>query len=212
MELQRLSAISSENLPWGGLFATRFNFEFGYLTDEECLVTKYLDSPDNVLVIGSGNGREARPIHRQAKRIVCIDIGPMYLMSGQQLFKSENINNTFFVQADMFHLPFAKESFDYIFFSLYSFSGERRFEMLKNLRSVLRPSGLVLLTCCTPRYPKVLAKAYPWTVFISTAKELRREVCSCGFELIETIVDKKRPGYRFAILRPNDINFKSKAA
>jgi ubiquinone/menaquinone biosynthesis C-methylase UbiE len=201
MKQQRLAAFAWKDFPWGKLFAARSNFEYGYFTAEKYLVAKYLRSPQNVLVIGSGNGREARPIYRQAKKIVCIDTGGMYLLSAQKLFKTEGIDNTVFVQADMFHLPFAKKSFNFVFFSLYSFSKENRFNVLKNIRSILRPSGLILLSCCTPLYQKLYKLEPSERAFISTAKELSREVSSCGFELLETRVDKKRPEYRFSILR-----------
>jgi hypothetical protein len=197
-----LSKFLSKNLPWGKLFATRSNFEDGYLIDEGYFVTKYLKTPSEVLVMGSGNGREARPICRQGHKIVCFDVGGLYCSSGQALFRKEGIRNVYFVEADIFHLPFIESSFDFIFFSLYSTVGERRFEMLKNIRFVLCPSGLVLLGCLTPLYRQQHKKLpLGGYIFISSEAELNNEVSSCGFDLLESRVDAKRPEYRFSILR-----------
>jgi len=192
----------SKNLPWGKLFATRSNFECGYFIDEGYFVTKYLKTPSDVLVMGSGNGREARPICRQGHKIVCFDIGGLYCASGEALFRKEGIRTVYFVEADIFRLPFAENSFDFIFFSLYSTVGERRFEMLKNIRFVLRPSGLILLGCLTPLYrEKYKRLPLGGRIFISSETELNNEVSSCGFDFLESRVDAKRPEYRFSILR-----------
>jgi ubiquinone/menaquinone biosynthesis C-methylase UbiE len=204
MKQPNLNAVISKDIPWGLLFASRGNLDYGYFSAEEHLVAKYLKPSSQVLVIGSGNGREALPICHQAERVVCIDIGRVYLMSGQQLFRDKGVKNTYFLQADMCHLPFAKGSFDFIFFSLYSFAGESRFEVLKNIRSILRPKGLILLCCDTPLYKKIYGSKVPKeVVFISSAQKLKREISSCGFELLETVVGKTRPEYRFAMLRAN---------
>ena len=48
--------------PWTNAYGTCDNFAGGYFTKEAELVDKYLINVDDVLVFGSGNGREARPI------------------------------------------------------------------------------------------------------------------------------------------------------
>jgi SAM-dependent methyltransferase len=205
MKRSQFKAISSQGFTWGFLFAGRANFDFGYLEGERYLVDKYFNKRNCVLIIGSGNGREARPICRQAKTIVCIDTGWLYLMSGKQLFKSERIGNTHFVQADMFQLPFAKKSFDFVFFSMYSFAARRRFEVLRHIRDLLKPDGLVLLLCGTPLYEKISRQRkvhLPHRVTcVRSAGELRREISLCGFRMLESQVDSKRPEYRYSLLQ-----------
>jgi SAM-dependent methyltransferase len=196
--------ISEEALfPWGRLFALRENFEFGFFSEERRLVAKYLTKPSDILVIGSGNGREARPICRDGHRIVCMDMGLTYVQSGKNLFAAEGIPNVFFIAADTFVLPFLKSCFDFIFFSLYSYAEKRRFTVIKEIGNILRPKGVVLISAGTPCYRQKTKKEF---ACFESVDELQRDVSSCGFELIEGAVDPLRPEYMFAVLRSNADN------
>jgi ubiquinone/menaquinone biosynthesis C-methylase UbiE len=183
--------------PWGTLFAERRNFESGYLNAEGRLVEKYFKNEPNkwILVIGSGNGREARPICGYDCRIVCMDIGSIYLKAGKRLFSSERVQNVSFVQGDTKYLPFADDSFDFVFFSLYSPLGKYRFDVLHDIHRILRIGGLVLLTSLTSQY-----RNDKWHV-ISNKEQLIQEVLSCGFELIDGEIDPFRPEYRVSMLK-----------
>lgn len=186
--------------PWGLTFFKRSNFEWGYFVKEGYLVKKYLRTPSRIMVIGSGNGREARPISTDGHKIVCMDIGPIYLKSAQKLFAKEGKNNVCFVQANMLNLPFNKESFNFIFFSLYSYAGESRFNILRDIHRILSPGGLVLLTACTPLYNKIHPRA-PSAAWMSSIEQIRKETSLCGFILLEGSVDSERPEYSFSILK-----------
>jgi ubiquinone/menaquinone biosynthesis C-methylase UbiE len=199
--------IFHKTFPWGPPFARRANFEAGYLDAEDRLVTRYLAPHSDVLVLGSGNGREARPICRKGHRIVCVDIGFLYLVSGHRLFASEGVRDVAFVQADVERLPFVEPSFDFVFFSFYSGLKDRRFDVLRRLARFLRRDGALLLGVCTPRYEDLYRHGYPSThgwAFISDAEQLREEVAPCGFELLESKVDPFRPEYRYSILTKAD--------
>jgi len=200
-DVQRLL---NKSLPWGPLFAKRVNFESGFLSEEERLVARYLSPGSDVLVLGSGNGREARPICHQGHRIICVDLGPLYLVAGRRLFLSEGVDEIVFVQADVAALPFAKNSFDFVFFSFYSSQGEKRFDVMHGIYQVMRPGGHLLLTVCTPKYRQIYRKAHlpmsDW-VFFSGAEQLDREVASCGFILLESNPDPLRPEYRLSMLK-----------
>jgi SAM-dependent methyltransferase len=185
--------------PWGPEFGRRRNFEGGYFTVERQFVEKYLKKPSSVLVFGSGNGREARPIAGDGHRIVCFDIGFLYVKGGSLLCAREGLGNIHFLQADMYALPFASETFDFVFFTLYSVAGERRFEVLHSIREILRPKGIVLLITLTPLYRRLLT---PDTVLLSE-EEMAEEIVNmarCGFRFHESSVDPIRNGYRFAVL------------
>ena len=189
--------------PWGTLFAERRNYEYGYFVEEGRLVERYLIKKNqSILVIGSGNGREAHPICHDGHRIVCIDIGLLYLVVGRRLFATENIESVTFVQADMRCLPFVQDAFDFIFFSLYCWASESRFAVLRGLHHLLHRNGTVLLTTVTPRYevltPHVDAEK---RIIFSDIEELEKEVSSCGFDLLESAVDAERSEYRFSMLR-----------
>lgn len=204
-EMERVLAGETfrKTCPWGVRFAGRSNFQWGYFIEEGRLVEKYLKRPSDVLVIGSGNGREARPICRDGHRIVCIDIESMYLKSGQNLFAREGIQDIRFIKANMAKLPFEEESFNFIFFSLWTHAGKRRARVLEGIRRILRGDGLVLLTACTPLY-KLKHPEIDEACCVADEERLRLEVSSCGFELLESAVDPARPEYRFSILKKQD--------
>ncbi len=191
-----LASIYQKHAPWGAMFGKRKNFEWGYLTTERYLVEKYLKSPNNVLILGSGNGREAYPIHHHQCNIICIDIGFLYLQSGNKLVAEKNIGNVHFVQADMEHLPLKKEVFDFIFFSCYSFAAERRLDILKGLRHTLMPGGLILLGAVTSFHRKKNQNQ----LYFENIDQLQKDISPCGVQLIEGSVDPDRPEYMMAIL------------
>lgn len=153
-------------------------------------------------MVGSGNGREVRPIIDQAKRIVCFDFGLGYLLSGKKLCELEGIKNIYFILADALHLPFSSDSFDFIFFSLYSSLKEERFNVISDIHRSLRKDGLVLLSCYKGTYPK--AKKYGFKTF-NSIDELEKEINESGFSIIEADQDPKKPYYIFAILSPRRI-------
>jgi SAM-dependent methyltransferase len=200
----RLQQIFARELPWGPLFARRANFESGYLQEEGRLVAKYLKPKSDVLVLGSGNGREARPISQDGHRIVCADVGFLYLVSGRGLLSGEGVRGVAFLQADAAHLPFRQACFDFVFFSFYSSQAEKRFEVLSGIGKCLKAGGLILLTACTPRYLEMYRESPLNTdgwAFVSSAEQLCAEVSTCGFELLDGALDPGRPEYRCALLR-----------
>jgi ubiquinone/menaquinone biosynthesis C-methylase UbiE len=182
--------------PWGRLFAMRENYEYGFFHEEGRLVSRYLDRPSDILIIGSGNGREARPICNDGHRIVCIDTVLLYLQSGKRLFAAEGCSSIRFVAADAHDIPFSRQSFDFVFFSLYSSAGNRRYNVSRDIHRLLRPNGLVLITALTSRHKPV--KGY---AFMDSAEELKQDVPSACFEWIEAAIDPNRPEYLCAILR-----------
>jgi len=197
-----MSLIYRKMFPWQMVFAKRNNYEFGYFTQEGEFVAKYLKNPENVLVFGSGNGREARPIVNKAKRVVCFDYGFGYLLSGKQLCESERIENVYFIAADALHMPFCSSSFDFIFFSIYSSLKEKRLSVLRDVRRIVRPDGFVLLTCVMPWYPQARERGF---VTFRDAAEIEKEVSECGFSFLEGGQDPKRTEYFCSILTPKRI-------
>ena len=203
----RAKAALEREFPWGMVFAKRANFESRFFSEEKRLVARYLQPHSDVLVLGSGNGREARPICHRGHRIVCADVGALYLVYGQKLFSTEGVEDIAFLQANVTALPFANREFDFVFFSFYSSQGDRRFEVLEGIHRIMRPGGCLLLTACAPRYQEMYKEAClpmdGWT-FIPSVEQLRQEVAPCGFELLESEVDPIRPEYRFAMLKKHE--------
>lgn len=166
------------------------------------LAAAYLKRPCDVLVIGSGNGRESRPIQPDGHRIVCIDNVLLYLQCGRRLFAGEGVSDVGFLAANMHHLPFRKTSFDFVFFSLYSIALDRRFEVMEEIRGILRPGGLVLLSADTTLYMSLYRHVKNLSYFaIDTVDDLQREVSQCGFDVLEGRVNPLRPEYLHAVLR-----------
>jgi SAM-dependent methyltransferase len=192
----------AREMPWGLRFAARCNFEDGYFSVERYLVSKYLNKPSTVLVFGSGNGREARPIATHGHRIVCFDIGFLYVRSGHILSIREGLKDIYFLQADMYGLPFASETFDFIFFSIYASAGKRRFGVLCQVRDLLRPGGMVTLMIPTPLYPKLHPGLPTPDTIVLTDEEMTEEIVRierCRFRFLESSVDPIRNEYRTAV-------------
>ena len=189
-------------MPWGPPFAERRNFEWGYFTLERHFVDKYLKKPSSVLVIGSANGREARPIAADGHRIVCVDIGFLYVKGGSILCTREGLGNIHFLQADMHALPFAIDTFDFIFFSIYPAAGTRRFEVLHKVRDTLRPGGTVILLIPTPFYRGFYSSLPIPDMLILTEEEMVEEIVNieeCRFRFHESSVDPVRNDLRYAV-------------
>ncbi len=192
-------SIMEKMFPWTMMFGRRDNFEGGYFAAEGDLVEKYVQHPDNVLVIGSGNGREARPLVPRAQRIVCFDYGLGYLLAGKKLCAAEGIPNVYFLLADALHMPFPPASFDFIFCSIYSALKENRGRVLRDMHKILRKTGYVLITCYLPWAPKAIKYEFSTC---NDIMELEKEVSQCGFSLVEGCQDQKHKKYLFAIFTP----------
>ena len=83
--------------------------------------------------------------------------------------------NIDFLQADMYALPFAIETFDFIFFSIYPTAGKRRFEVLRQAREILHPGGIVMLLIPTPLYRR-RNPSLPPDVVTLTDEEIAEEI------------------------------------
>ena len=196
-----------DELSWGLLYAKDFNYRFGYFSKEGVLVKKYFKNPGRVLVLGSGNGREARPISGGKDKIFCVDYVRFYLEAGKKLFASDGISGVEFLQADIYKLPFKRSSFGFIFNSLYTNYASFRIQMLKSLRELICDGGYLLLTTQARHYLDIGNKMgwdkkffSDWTN-IEDPEQISEESTECGFERLETIQDDKRSEYIFSMLR-----------
>jgi SAM-dependent methyltransferase len=189
--------------PWGTKYASRENFEWGYMALEGRLVASHLAAASDVLVLGAGNGREARPLARDGHRITCLDSVWMYLASGRKLFAAEGDTRVAFVRSDVREgLPFGDGVFDFTFFSLFSPLGADRFTAMREIRRTLRPGGRVLLTSHTLTYRQVFPPSEREGWFATDSEEeIRADAASAGFAVVEGGVDPDRREYRFTVLK-----------
>jgi len=189
--------------PWGPLFALRSNYEAGYFVKEGELVRKYLRKPEKVLVLGSGNGREGRPISGHGHTIICLDNGLGYLLSGAKLVTEEGIKDMYFVQADTLALPFTKEKFDIVFCTLYPAVRHNKRLLMQEVDRILKPGGIIFFMLTTPYYKAARKdrKAIEDQTFCASVKEAAQEAASAGFTFLEGEIDPLRPEYLFSVLQ-----------
>lgn len=83
-----------------------FNFYFKPLTSLDLLKGKI------ILEAGCGKGRHSYYSAKIAKEIIAIDLSPAIDVA---FYNNKNASNVYFIQADIYNLPFRENSFDFIF-------------------------------------------------------------------------------------------------
>jgi SAM-dependent methyltransferase len=98
-----------------------------------------------VLEAGCGVGAQTITLARKSPkaRIVSIDISAVSLGKARALIDKEGFPNVQFQQADIFHLPFVRESFDHVFLCFMLEHLAEPVRALKVLRKVLKRSGSI---------------------------------------------------------------------
>ncbi len=101
--------------------------------------------PEGSLVLEAGCGVGAQTVtlvrNSPRARFVSIDISHESLAAAQR--KMQSAANVTFEQADVFHLPFARESFDHVFVCFLLEHLARPLEALEKLKQVLKPGGSI---------------------------------------------------------------------
>lgn len=100
--------------------------------------------PEGSLVLEAGCGVGAQTVtlvrNSPRARFVSIDISPESLAAAQRKVPSGNV---VFQQADVYHLPFARESFDHVFVCFLLEHLARPLDALEKLKQVLKPGGSI---------------------------------------------------------------------
>ena len=100
--------------------------------------------PERSLVLEAGCGVGAQTVtlvrNSPRARFVSIDISPDSLAAAQRKVQSANV---LFQQADVYQLPFARESFDHVFVCFLLEHLARPLDALEKLKQVLRPGGSI---------------------------------------------------------------------
>ena len=101
--------------------------------------------PAGSRVLEAGCGVGAQTVILAARspraRITSIDISAASVAAARQAVESAGHRNVDLQQADIFHLPFAPESFDHIFLCFVLEHLARPVEALRMLKAVLKPGG-----------------------------------------------------------------------
>lgn len=104
--------------------------------------TAYPDG-DTVLEAGCGVGAQTVTLARRSPgaRIVSLDIAAASLAAAKAKVEAAGLANVRFQQADIFALPFARDSFDHVFVCFVLEHLSRPLEALERLKALLKPGG-----------------------------------------------------------------------
>jgi len=110
---------------------------------------RYQITSGRMLVLGSGLGRESIAIARKGVSVVGVETNPTAVRIAQQMAGTVGVPARF-LQADFLQLPDSSESFDFVLLSQLMYSAipgrSQRQTWVANLRRVLKPNGLVILS------------------------------------------------------------------
>ena len=98
---------------------------------------------DRVLEAGCGVGAQTVILaaHSPGASITSIDISESSVAQARKAAEAAGIRNVTFQQADIFHLPFAEESFDHVFLCFVLEHLPNPVEALLHLKKMLKPGG-----------------------------------------------------------------------
>ena len=135
------------------------------------ILDKQIDNKDRkILEIGSGTGRFCIALAQKypEKEILGIDYTQESIALSQAGAAARKLNNVQFQKADLFHLPFKDNSFDFVFENgvIEHFTNYQ--EALREMKRVVKNGGKIAINVnnwyCFPKTleKKLLGKAYPF--------------------------------------------------
>ena len=132
-----------------GEFENKFEIEYFHN------FTKKLDAGRVVLDLACGDGRHTLKLSENAEHVVAFDLSSNMLKMARK--KCSTSLNVSFVKGSMFNLPFREEVFDGIWFSqaFEYVPPDKRIELLTELKSVLRKSGILYMSVETWIHPSL---------------------------------------------------------
>jgi SAM-dependent methyltransferase len=105
-----------------------------------------LDRSDAVLDLGCGTGGLVVAASHQAGKVIGVDIAARWLVVAHRRLQEAGVRNATLVCACAERLPFADASFDVVAANDVLEHSQHQRELLREVRRVLRPGGLLLLT------------------------------------------------------------------
>jgi ubiquinone/menaquinone biosynthesis C-methylase UbiE len=99
----------------------------------------------SVLEAGCGVGAQTLTLASNSPQalITSIDVSEASIAQAAKAAKAAGIGNVTLLQADIFHLPFPRESFDHVFVCFVLEHLTRPIEALRALKHVLKPGGTI---------------------------------------------------------------------
>lgn len=126
------------------------------------LFEKLLKKGDTVLDLGCGNGRWLETFKKQGVKYFGLDDSEKLIQIAQSKYPDAN-----FIKANALNLPFSNNYFDKVY-SIAVFhqipSDEFRFRFLEEVKRVLRPDGLLILTVWRFHQRKTIFSLLKYTI------------------------------------------------
>jgi SAM-dependent methyltransferase len=152
--------------------------------------------------LGCGPGQIARYLHRQGVKALGVDLSPKLVAEAQRL--NPEIH---FHQGDMLSLPDADDVWGGIaaFYCIIHIPREHIVDALREMKRVLKPGGLLLITFHVGRKIEHLDEWWGKPVNLDFAfylpEEMEAWLQKAGFELVETLVREPNPAVEVATKR-----------
>lgn len=181
--------------------------------DRDCLdrLAREVGNLGPICDLGCGPGQIARYLHRQGIRTLGVDLSPCMIAEAQRL--NPGIP---FHQGDMLALPDADHSWGGIaaFYCIIHIPREQVVEALREMKRVLKPGGVLLVTFHIGDAIKHLDEWWEKPVNLDFAfyqpAEMETWLKEAGFELEETLVREPNPDVEVATQRAYVFARKSK--
>lgn len=172
--------------------------------DRDCLdrLAREVGDLGPICDMGCGPGQIARYLHRKGIPTLGVDLSPRMIAEAQRL--NPEIH---FHQGNMLSLPDADNSWGGIaaFYCIIHIPRERIVEALREMKRVLKPCGILLVTFHIGEEVKHLDEWWEKSVFLDFAffqpEEMERWLGEAGYELEETLVREPNPQVEVATRR-----------
>jgi ubiquinone/menaquinone biosynthesis C-methylase UbiE len=127
-----------------------------------------------VLEAGCGVGAQTVTLAKNSPRadILSVDIAEVSLREAREKIAAAGLTNVRFQQADIFHLPFAPDSFDHVFVCFVLEHLARPVAALGALKDVLKPNGTI-----------TVIEGDHGSAYFHPDSEAARQAISCQIEL-----------------------------
>jgi SAM-dependent methyltransferase len=186
-------------------YAEKFKDEMDYKPfDRDCLdrLAREVGNLGPICDLGCGPGQIARYLHRKGVDALGIDLSPRMVAEAQRL--NPQIH---FHQGDMLCLPDADNSWGGIaaFYCIIHIPREQVVDALREMKRVLKPSGVLLVTFHIGNEIKHIDEWWEKPVnldgYFYQPKEMVTWLKEAGYELIETLVREPNPEVEVATRR-----------
>jgi len=133
---------------------------------EQALVERYFSKNGELLNLACGAGREALLLAKRGLRVTACDWSPRMVAEARRRAQEAELPIRLAL-ADMYHLPYHDEAFDYMLLTnivySYVFPRWRRVRFLRQAHAVLKPGGVFIISFVPARgNPRIPAGPSEW--------------------------------------------------